>query len=98
VDNTGVSSGTETRTAVRWYELSNLSGTPTLDQSGTIFDPAVSNPLYYWMPTVMVSGQGHAALGMSASGVGIFPERGDSRPSKCDTLNYAGNPAIYGGE
>ena len=39
-----------------------------LTQSGTLFDSAASNPRFYWMPSIMVSGQGHAALGTSASG------------------------------
>ncbi|HVE46631.1 MAG TPA: Calx-beta domain-containing protein [Acidimicrobiales bacterium] len=57
------------RNASRWYELVDLSGTPTMDQFGTLFDPRFGvTPRHYWIPTVMVSGQGHMALGASAGG------------------------------
>ena len=72
VDNTGVSDGgTITRTAVRWYQLNSLDGNPGVTQSGTLFDATGTNTttaLNYWMGTVMVSGQGHAALGCSSAG------------------------------
>lgn len=56
------------RNATRWYEIQNLTTTPTLVQSGTVFDSAATNPLAYWMPTVVVSGQGHAYMGFSSAG------------------------------
>ena len=45
-------------------------GTPVVIQSGTIFDTttSLSNARQYWIPSVMVSGQGHAALGFSTAG------------------------------
>ena len=43
-------------------------GAPSLVQSGTLFDTAAANPRFYWIPSVMVSGQGHAAIAASASG------------------------------
>jgi hypothetical protein len=71
--NTGVaaSSGTERRNAVRWYDLTNLTGAPTVTQSGTIFDPALTaaNPRWHSIPSVMISGQGHAAFGMTTGGL-----------------------------
>ncbi|HTR04101.1 MAG TPA: S-layer homology domain-containing protein [Thermoanaerobaculia bacterium] len=68
VDATGTGSDAGDRDAVRWYEIDLTGGTPTLVQSGTLFDDAASNPRFYWMPSVMVSGQGHAAVGASAAG------------------------------
>ncbi|MCX6303741.1 MAG: T9SS type A sorting domain-containing protein [Bacteroidetes bacterium] len=64
-------SGTTTspnRNGVRWYDLTNLATTPSLNQSGTIFDPAAVNPRYYFFPSVMATGQGHAAFGMTSAG------------------------------
>lgn len=62
------------RNATRWYEIQNLTGTPSLVQSGTIFDNAATLAAahQYWIPTVMVSGQGHAAISMSAAGTPFF--------------------------
>jgi hypothetical protein len=74
VDATGVASDSDPqrRDAVRWYELIvpvNV-GIPTVNQSGTIFDNAstLANARQFWMPSVTVSGQGHAALGFSVAG------------------------------
>ena len=70
--STGVAatSGTERRNGVRWYDLKSLTGTPTVNQSGTVFDPLVtaSNPRWYSIPSVMVSGQGHTAFSMTTGG------------------------------
>src|SRR5262249_15920149 len=52
----------------RWYELQNLSATPTLRQSGTLFDSAATAPNFFWIPSVCMSGQGHMALGCSVAG------------------------------
>lgn len=72
VDATGTARGTGARDGSRWYELANLDTTPTLAQSGTVFDPATSNPKSYWIPSLMVSGQGHVALGFSSAGAASY--------------------------
>ncbi|MCI0449814.1 MAG: T9SS type A sorting domain-containing protein [Chlorobi bacterium] len=68
VNSSGVATVGGGRNGTRWYELTSLTGTPTVFQSGTIFDAAGSNPISYWIPTVMVSGQGHAAIVFSSAG------------------------------
>ncbi len=72
VDNTGSPSGTDTRMGVRWYEIQGIATgqTPSVVQFGTVFQPSASNTTgerSYWMGTIMVSGQGHAAMGFSAA-------------------------------
>ncbi len=68
VNSSGVASGSGSRNGSRWYQIGNLTGTPTLTQSGTLFDSAASNPRGYWIPSVAASGQGHMALGASYAG------------------------------
>ena len=73
VNNTGVAGATNNRNAGRWYELQNVisPGTPSVLQSGTLFDNNATNDANqrnYWIPTILVSGQGHAALGCSIAG------------------------------
>jgi hypothetical protein len=73
VNNTGVAGASNNRNAARWYELQNVisPGVPSVLQSGTLFDNNATNDANqrnYWIPSVMVSGQGHAALGMSIAG------------------------------
>ncbi len=68
VNASGNASSTGGRDGSRWYQLNNMTGTPTLVQSGTLFDPAASNPRNFWMPSCAMSGQGHMALGSSVAG------------------------------
>ena len=71
VNNTGVAGVANNRNASRWYELQDVGTTPTVRQAGTLFDnnsPNNSSQRSYWIPSIMVSGQGHAALGCSIAG------------------------------
>ena len=76
VGTTGVASTTGTsREAVRWYELNGIrstdnGGVPVVVQSGTIFDNAatLAASRQFSIPSVIVSGQGHAALGFTTTG------------------------------
>ena len=75
------------RNGIRWYELADLTTTlPSLVQSGTVWDPAGSSPAHYWLGALMLNGQGHVALGMSAAG----PLR---RVNAAVTGRLAGDPA-----
>ena len=68
VDANGNASSTGGRDGSRWYQITNLTGTPKLAQSGTLFDSAASNPRNFWIPSCAMSGQGHVALGCSVAG------------------------------
>ncbi len=68
VNSSGVASTTGGRDGSRWYELQNLGGTPSVVQSGTVFDPAATSPKFFWIPSIAVSGQGHVAMGFSTAG------------------------------
>ncbi len=76
VDNTGVANGAGvSRDGSRWYELGNLDATPTLIQAGTLFAATGTNSVderNYWIPSVMISGQEHMALGCSTAGTNEF--------------------------
>ncbi|HEV8202272.1 MAG TPA: immunoglobulin domain-containing protein [Candidatus Polarisedimenticolia bacterium] len=68
VDSTGVGTTGGDRDGARWYEIRNLTTTPLLVQSGTLFDTAATQPRFFFIPSVAMSGQGHAALASSTSG------------------------------
>jgi len=69
VNTSGVAStAAGNRVAIRWYEINMVPATPALVQSGTVFDNTATNPRQYWIPSITVSGQGHAALGASVAG------------------------------
>jgi hypothetical protein len=74
VNSSGVASSAGGRDGARWYQIGNLSATPTLTQAGTLFDPASTNPRYFWIPSIAMNGQGHASLNSSAAGNGRFAE------------------------
>jgi len=78
VDATGTASSVAAaRNASRWYEFQSLTTTPTVVQSGTVFDSSatLAAARQYWIPSVTVTGQGHAVLGMTMAGnpVGATP-------------------------
>jgi hypothetical protein len=71
VNNKGAAVGSLTRNGSRWYEIDNLTGTPHLVQVGTLSHRTLKNNTLqpsYWMPSLMVSGQGTMALGCSSAG------------------------------
>jgi len=66
---------------VRWYELRNLSATPTVFQQSTFAPDAT----YRWMPSIAMDRQGNIALGYSASSSSV-------RPSVRYTGRLSGDP------
>lgn len=68
VNGSGVAVSGGGRNGARWYEIQNLTSTPTVRQSGTVFDSAASNPRSYFMGAIVPNGQGHVALGMTVAG------------------------------
>ena len=49
-------------------------GPPAVVQSGSVFAAPGANDvdqLNYWIPSIMVSGQGHAAMAFSRAGTGV---------------------------
>ncbi len=68
VNTAGTASTTGNRLGSRWYEVQSLTGTPSLRQSGTLFDPAATNPRGFWFPGIAMSGQGHMAISTSYAG------------------------------
>ena len=97
VNAVGVASGTLSRTATRWYEITGVAAgnTPTVSQSGTVYDPLGTNPVFYWIPSIMVSGQGHAALGFSTAGANARVNAGTVGRLVGDTPGTTGTPVNY---
>ncbi len=67
-DASGNGSSGGGRDGTRWYQIGNMTGTPSLVQSGTLFDPAGTNIKNYWIGSVVMSEQGHMALGCTYAG------------------------------
>ncbi len=57
-------------TGIRWYEIRNPNGTPSVFQQGT-YQPNDSN--YRWMGSLAVDGFGNMALGYSVSSSSMYP-------------------------
>src|SRR5437016_5193284 len=69
VNAAGAASASGGRDGSRWYEIAGLlTATPSVSQSGTLFDATASGPSSYWVPSIAASGQGHVALGSSVAG------------------------------
>jgi hypothetical protein len=100
VDNTGSPSGTDTRMAVRWYELSGIptGQTPAVVQYGTLYQPSASNDTAqraYWMGTIAVSGQGHALMGFSVAGAAERANAGYAGRLATDPTGTLRTPVLY---
>ncbi len=67
VVNHSVTAGTSV--GVRWYELRNPNGTPTVYQQGTYAPDAG----YRWMGSTAMDGNGDVALGFSVSSKTVYP-------------------------
>jgi hypothetical protein len=68
VTNHSVTAGS-TPSGVRWYEIRNPNGTPTVHQQGTFSPDATSR----WMGSIAMDQQGNMLLGYSASSSSIRP-------------------------
>ena len=100
VDNNGAPNGTDSRMGVRWLELSGIptGQTPSVVQSGTVFQPSASNTTdqrCYWMGTVTVSGQGHAAMGFSVAGANEHANAGTCGRLALDPPNTMQASVLY---
>jgi hypothetical protein len=99
VSNTGVgNTGVNSREGVRWYELNGIrstdnGGVPIIVQSGTVFDAtagATATVRAFLIPSIMVSGQGHAALGYSTAGAPVRIDAATNGRLVGDTLGTTG--------
>lgn len=101
VTSTGAASGTDAqrRDAVRWYELvvPPGAGAITVNQSGTIFDSAATlvAARQYFIPSITVSGQGHAALGYTTGGTPFRLDAATNGRLIGDALGTLGAVNIY---
>ncbi|HEY3414477.1 MAG TPA: Ig-like domain-containing protein [Armatimonadota bacterium] len=100
VDNNGTTATTATRDGVRWYELQGVAtgSTFSLVQSGIVFQPSAANTTdqrSYWMGTVMVSGQGHVALGCSVAGSQEHINAAFTGRLASDPLGTMQTPVLY---
>jgi hypothetical protein len=78
-----VGTGTNSRTAVRWYELRSPGTTPTVYQQGT-YSPDTTNR---WMASIAMDSIGDMAMGYSVSTSTIFPSIRYTGRAVTDPLN-----------
>jgi hypothetical protein len=97
VTGSGIGGSNGDRDGSRWYELTGVAspGTPSVYQSGTVYDSASSNPRFYWIPSIVVSGQGHAAMGFSTSGNNEHANAGTVDRLAGDAAGTMQTPALY---
>lgn len=95
VSSADVSNSGGTRNGSRWYQINNLSGTPSIVQSGTVFSSAASSPTYYWIPSISISGQSHVAMGFSTSGSNERANAGTVGRLSNDASGFMGTPLLF---
>jgi Secretion system C-terminal sorting domain len=94
VNDLGVSTALGTRNAVRWYQIDNLSTTPTLLQAGTVYDPTNTNPSGYLFPSIASNGQGHALIGFCTAGNNDYVNAGIVGRYRTDPLGTQQSPNL----
>jgi hypothetical protein len=93
VNSTGTATGTaRDREGVRWYQIQNLESTPSVTQTGTVFDNSGTNPLNYFIPAITVSGQGHVAATFTRTGANNYVDMAFAGKLATDPLNTLGTP------
>jgi hypothetical protein len=95
VTSAGVGDPAGDRDGSRWYEIDVSGVSPSLVQSGTLYDSAASNPRFYWIPSIAVSGQGHAAIGTSASATNARINAATAGRLAGDTSGTLQTPLLY---
>jgi hypothetical protein len=93
VNSSGVASSGD-RNGSRWYEIGSLTTTPTLIQSGTVYDNSI-NVRNYWIPSVNISGQGHIAMGFSTAGTNERINGGTVGRLVTDAAGTMQTPVLY---
>jgi hypothetical protein len=95
VTSGGIGSNSGDRNGSRWYQLNNLSGTPGVVQSGTVYSSAASNPTFYWIPSLSISGQFHVAMGFSVAGNNERINAGTVGRLSADASGSMGIPLLF---
>ena len=75
------------RTGLRWYEVRNLSRTPTIYQQSTFAPLDPTNPLWRWMGSAAMDHSGDITIGYSASGPNYYPSIHYAGRLSTDPLN-----------
>ena len=73
--HTGGSSATNMdRSGIQWLKFAVSTNTWTLSFSdhGRIYDPAATNPMYYYVPSLMVNSAGDVLAGFSGSSTNVY--------------------------
>lgn len=84
------------RVGIRWYELSVMGQTLSQLQSSILFNNGnATTAIYYWIPSMMVTGQGHAALGFSLAGNSNPISAGYAGRLAGDAANTLRTPTTY---
>ncbi len=93
VDAAGGSSAV-TRTAVEWLNFDTSGSSLSLIQSGRIFDNAATNPMSYYYPSLVVTGQGIMRIAFSGSSAAQYVGAYSSFRLSSDTAGTTSAPVL----
>ena len=70
LNKSGIGGSTGDRDGALWLQIGNLTGTPAILQSATLYDAvnATSSAVNYTYPTIATNGQGHSLMGFTSAG------------------------------
>ena len=88
------------RNGLRWYRINGLTTGPAVADFGTVYDntatdPHTTNVRWYSYPGIQVTGQGHVAIGFTASGPMQRVNAGFTGRLITDAPGVMDTPTIY---
>lgn len=89
--------GTPDRIGAVWYTLGNLTGAPNIAQRGVQYDNgAAATARSYLVPSIMSSGQNHAAIGFTLTASNLSPSAATMGRLSSDAAGtLQGAPVVY---
>ncbi len=93
----GVGGSGGDRDGALWLEIGNLTGTPTILQSATLYDGVnpTSSAIYYTYPTIALSGQGHNVMGFTSAGPAKYAQAGVAGRYRTDPAGNFQSPVDF---
>jgi hypothetical protein len=97
LNSSGVGGSTGDRDGALWLEIGNLTGTPTILQSATLYDGVnpTSSAIYYTYPTIALSGQGHNVMGFTSAGPAQYAQASAAGRYRTDPAGNFQSPADF---
>ncbi len=97
LNSSGIGGSSGDRDGALWMEIGNLSATPAILQSATMYDGVntSSSATNYTYPTIALSGQGHNIMGFTSAGAAKYAQAGAAGRFRTDAVATLQSPVDF---